>query len=93
MFAARGSIVRSPSGPPTVEIELMIAEGDGRRVVGQVIPPEVVEVELVGGQTGSATTTDHLGRFTFDDPPTGPAQLVIRDGSGAAMAQTSWLLL
>jgi hypothetical protein len=77
----------------TIEVEVMIADGEARRLVGQLIPPDVVDVELVGGPRPAAATTDQLGRFTFSDPPSGPTRLVIRDRSGVALAQTSWLVL
>lgn len=78
---------------PSVEIELMITDATARHLVGQLVPPAISDVDLVAGDATATVTSDHLGRFTFEDPPTGPARLVVRDADGAAVVQTDWLLL
>jgi len=78
---------------PSVEIELMITEADARHLVGQLIPPDVVGIELVSGDARATVDSDHLGRFTFDQLPSGPARLVVRGADGVVLAQTDWLLL
>lgn len=77
----------------SVEIELMITESEARRLVGQLIPPDVAGIELVSGDDSATVDSDHLGRFTFDQLPAGPARLVVRGVDGAVLAQTDWLLL
>jgi len=77
----------------SVEIELMITESDARRLVGQLIPPDVAGIELVSGHDSATVDSDHLGRFTFDQLPSGPARLVVRGSDGTVLAQTDWLLL
>jgi hypothetical protein len=77
---------------PGVEIELVVIEDGRRKLVGQLVPPLVATIELVGGDEVRAVQTDHLGRFTFDDLPPGPVRLAVLDGDGASTVQTDWVL-
>ncbi|GHA90220.1 hypothetical protein GCM10010512_22000 [Streptomyces thermoviolaceus subsp. thermoviolaceus] len=59
-------------------------------LMGQVLPPGPVRVEVLGGP-GSATAlaVDELGRFTGQAPPPGPFALRLRTGDEAVV--TEWL--
>ena len=63
-----------------------------RRLVGQLIPPAEMTVELVASEGVTSVDTDHLGRFTFDDVAAGPVRLVVLDPDGGALVQTEWVL-
>ncbi len=77
---------------PGVEIEVMVIESGSRRLVGQLVPPGAVTVELVSGDTVQSATTDRLGRFTFDELAPGPVRLVVLDTEGERVVQTEWVL-
>ncbi len=78
---------------PGVEIEVMMIDEASRRLVGQLIPPTEMTVELVASESVTAVDTDHLGRFTFDDVAPGPVRLVVRDADGERAVQTEWVIL
>lgn len=85
------------------EIELMMTGDDGRRLVGQIIPPEQRQVRLVvddGFDRGGAfeervdrEQSDALGRFTFDAVPTRPLRIEILDDDGLILLATDWTVL
>ncbi len=77
---------------PGVEIEVMVIENGARRLVGQLVPPAVNRVELVGAESVHSVESDRLGRFTFDVLEPGPVRLVVLDGDGARIVQTEWVL-
>ncbi len=77
---------------PGVEIEVVVIEEGRRRLVGQLVPPSVATIELVGGDEVRSAQTDRLGRFTFDDLPPGPVRLAVLDANGASTVQTDWVL-
>lgn len=68
---------------PGVEIEVMVTDEGNRRVVGQLVPPQVALVELRFGKHVLTTSTDSLGRFTFADVQPGSVQLAVRPETGA----------
>ncbi|MHC3467584.1 hypothetical protein ACYF6T_02610 [Streptomyces sp. 7R007] len=73
------------AGEVTVDVELT-AQG----LMGQVLPPQPARIEvLTGPQAGAALTTDDMGRFTHDAPPSGPFALKLRTGEGVLV--TDWL--
>lgn len=77
---------------PGVEIEVMMVDPDARRVVGQLIPPAEMQIELVAGDEVTAVTSDRLGRFSFDDLAPGPVRLVVLGLEGQRMVQTEWVI-
>jgi hypothetical protein len=77
---------------PGVEIEVMVIDDGSRCLVGQLIPPAGMTVELVAGDTVRSEATDRLGRFTFDDVAPGPVRLVVLDTEGERVVQTEWVL-
>lgn len=77
---------------PGVEIEVMVMPEGGRKLVGQLVPPQQVTVELHVGDTVRETGTDSLGRFDFDGVPTGPVQIAVEIPSGGRVI-TDWVVL
>jgi hypothetical protein len=75
-----------------LEIELMVTAAESRRLVGQLVPPDVAEIELVSAGSERSVSSDHLGRFAFDGLVDGPARLVVRSTGPATAVQTEWML-
>ncbi|MEU6528978.1 hypothetical protein ABZ869_07285 [Streptomyces sp. NPDC046928] len=72
------------AGEVTVDVEVT-AQG----LMGQVLPPRPVRVEVLGGpQTAVAVDADAMGRFSSDAPLTGPFALRLR--TGAEVVVTEW---
>ena len=78
---------------PGVEIEVMVIEDGSRRIVGQLVPPQEVTVQLVRSDTVTDVRTDRLGLFTFTDVSPGPVRLSVLGSGGEHLVQTEWLLL
>lgn len=77
---------------PGVEIEVMVIDDGMRRLVGQLVPPSMKRIELVGADSVHSTDTDRLGRFSFDELAPGPVRLVVLGEDGAHLVQTEWVL-
>ena len=78
---------------PGVEIEVMVIDNGNRRIVGQLVPPAEVTVQLTSGDAVRETTTDQLGRFTFQDVEPGPVRLSVLGDDGRHLVHTEWVLL
>ncbi len=80
-----------------LEIEIMVVDTASRRLVGQLVPAVEAMVVLIAGDDGEperfTTTADHLGRFGFDDVPTGPVGFAVLDADGRPTVQTERLVL
>lgn len=63
------------------------------RLLGQVEPAGRVTVELHYAGGATATHTDELGRFDFDDVLPGPVSLVIRTSGDIEVIKTEWIVL
>jgi hypothetical protein len=73
------------SGDVTVDVEVT-AQG----LMGQVLPPQPADVEVLGGpQAGALLVADDMGRFTSDVAPAGPFALRLR--AGGEVVVTEWL--
>jgi hypothetical protein len=72
---------------------VMVIDGGSRRIVGQLVPPQEVTVQLVRDETVSETRTDRLGRFSFADVAPGPVRLAVLGSGGEHLVHTEWLLL
>ena len=76
-----------------LEIEIMVSDDAARRVVGQLVPGTEATVVLIGGAVDeperTTTSSDHLGRFGFDDVPTGPVAFAVLDAQGRPRMQTA----
>ena len=77
---------------PGVEIEVMVIDNGTRRLVGQLVPPAMHTVELVGADAVLSVESDRLGRFAFDALEPGPVRLVVLGADGARIVQTEWVL-
>ena len=88
--AARQLTFAAPS--LTVEIDVLTENG---RLVGQVIPAQVLEVEVSHSRGRSRTASDDLGRFVVDGVAPGPVSVrcTAGDGSAAARAHTDWVMI
>jgi len=75
------------------EIEVMIVPGRPRRLVGQLVPPREADVRLTLGDQVLESTSDDLGRFRFDDVPSGPARIWVSSGPQEHPAETEWVIL
>lgn len=77
---------------PGVEIEIMVmAEGE-RRLIGQLVPPQLATVEMIHGDDVRETGTDNLGRFQFGSVPTGSIQLAVTTEDGGKVV-TEWMVV
>ncbi|MEU5040003.1 hypothetical protein [Streptomyces griseorubiginosus] len=83
--AAAPRMLTFHAGEVTVDVELT-AQG----LMGQVLPPRTARIEVLSGpRPGAPLTTDDMGRFTCEVPPTGPFALRLRtDGE---VIVTDWL--
>jgi hypothetical protein len=68
---------------PGIEVEVMVVNERQRSLVGQVVPGQQADVELLHGEGTMTTHTDALGRFTFEHVSPGPIKLVVITLSGA----------
>ncbi|WP_020135265.1 hypothetical protein [Streptomyces sp. 351MFTsu5.1] len=83
--AAAPRMLTFHAGEVTVDVELT-AQG----LMGQVLPPRPARIEVLSGpRPGAPLTTDDLGRFTCEAPPTGPFALRLRTGEEVIV--TDWL--
>jgi hypothetical protein len=73
-----------------LSLEVDVVDG-GRRVVGQVVPPQRGEVELEGPHTRSSAAADDHGQFALS-VWNGPARLRFRPAAGPAVV-TDWVTL
>ena len=78
---------------PGVEIEVMVIDDGSRRIVGQLVPPQEVAVQLLANDTVTEARTDRLGRFTFTDVQPGPVRMSVLGSGGEHLVHTEWLLL
>lgn len=80
-----------------VEIELMVADDESRRVIGQLVPPTAATVVMISGDDDEpvriTTSADALGRFSFDDVPTAPVAFAVLDSTGHPTIRTERLQL
>jgi hypothetical protein len=78
---------------PGIEIEVMVVDEASRRVVGQLVPPGAFTIRLHAGDEQRETTSDRLGRFSFDAVAPGPVRLAVIGDEGAHVVTTEWVLL
>jgi hypothetical protein len=78
---------------PGVEIEVMVIDDGSRRIVGQLVPPRDVTVQLTTADAVRDTRTDAVGRFTFQDVASGPVRLSVLGDGDEGVIHTEWVLL
>ena len=76
--AAREITFRAPG----IEIEVMIVSEQQRSIVGQLVPSQDATVDLHQGDDVVRSTTDSLGRFSFDRLRPGAIKLVVVTAAG-----------
>ena len=77
------------TGDITIDLEIT-EDGDTVRLLGQIAPPQSTDVaiEFAGGRhTGR---TDEIGRFQFDDLPSGWLRVVVASGESGT-SHTEWM--
>jgi len=74
----------------TIEIEV-IQEGDGRRLLGQLVPPGAGEIQVRHKAGPFAVIADEMGRFSATGLVAGPVSLLCRRAS--AVVETDWFLV
>ncbi|MHC5907529.1 hypothetical protein ACVNF4_27120 [Streptomyces sp. S6] len=73
------------TGELTVDVEVT-----PHGMFGQLMPPQAARIEVLRGTRASRVfDADELGRFTSDDPLSGPFALRVR--AGADVVVTEWL--
>ena len=77
---------------PGIEVEVMVVSELHRSLVGQVVPAQETEVQLLHAAGTAVTRTDTLGRFNFENVPPGPIKLIVVTASGARV-QTEGLVI
>lgn len=92
--------VRAEGGPrlltfesPRLEVEVQVTQTpEGRRLVGQVVPPQQIRIEVRHGGGTVSADADELGRFAVDGVAAGPVSLRCHLGSGeqARIVDTEW---
>ncbi len=83
-------ILTFTAGPTTLVLEVAEAR-ERRRLLGQIVAPRAarVAVDYPGGNV--TTDADDLGRFRFDDCPTGPIRLSLEFADASERIVTSWV--
>jgi hypothetical protein len=75
----------------TIELEI-IPQGDAIHLVGQILPPAVVQVDVRQLDLVSTGSTDGLGRFSLVLPGSGPFQLSLPyAGAKGGATVTDWI--
>jgi hypothetical protein len=73
---------------PSLVIEVRVdTRGRIRRLIGQLDPPDALELEVVVGEWSTAARADERGRFVVDGLPSGSLQLRV----SSPAVRTSWL--
>jgi hypothetical protein len=75
----------------TIEVEI-IPQGETIHLVGQILPPAVVQIDVRQQEVVSTGTTDGLGRFSLILPELGPFQLSLPyAGPKGGATMTDWI--
>lgn len=92
LMTVRGSTREVTFRAPGVEVEVMVLSERQRSLVGQVVPAQQAVIELLHRNATTSTTTDKLGRFSFERVAPGPIKLVVMTDAGARV-QTEGLVI
>jgi hypothetical protein len=92
-LAVRGTETREVTfRAPGIEVEVMVVSEQHRSLVGQVVPAQETDVQLLHGGGSATTRTDALGRFTFERVAPGAVKLVVVTEAGTRV-QTEGLII
>jgi hypothetical protein len=93
--------IRAEGGPrlltfaaTATEVEVQVSETPGgRRLVGQVVPPQQGRIDVRHRDGVAHAVADTLGRFSADGIPAGPVSLrcVLGEAEDARVVDTDWL--
>lgn len=79
---------------PGVQMEVTVMAEGVRHLVGQLVPPQPAAIELFYHDERRETEADGLGRFTFEDVPSGPLSLrCTLNDEYSTVVQTQWVVL
>jgi hypothetical protein len=77
----------------TIELEIGFATG-GRRIVGQLVPTQVAEIEIRHPAGEQSVEADELGRFTAEVLTVGPVSFSCRlKTNGEKTITTDWIII
>lgn len=76
----------------TVEVEALEVR-NRRRLVGQLVPPQVARIEVRHGGGTLTIEADELGRFSADDVAPGPVSLHCTGLTHASAITTDWVVV
>jgi len=76
----------------TVELEV-VESGGGRRLLGQLVPPQAGRVEVRHPAGTIAVDADEVGRFTLSGLGSGPVSLRCHAHGAGGIVETDWVLL
>jgi hypothetical protein len=92
-LAVRGADTREMTfRAPGIEVGVMVVSDRQRSLIGQVVPAQETDVELLHGAGSATTRTDALGRFSFPHVAPGAIKLVVVTPSGTRV-QTEGLVI
>lgn len=79
---------------PDISIELEVGgEAENLRVLGQVAPGQLTEIELHQAGAVRSVSTDALGRFSVSGLRRGPLQLRCRPDGATSIVATDWVAI
>ena len=97
--AQQAALVRGPDTTremtfraPGIEVEVMVFSERQRSLVGQVVPAQAADVELLHSGGSTTAQTDSLGRFVFERVAPGPIKLIVVTATGARV-QTEGMVI
>jgi len=76
-----------------LEVELMVVDESARRLVGQLVPARPAAITLQSASIEVDAPADRLGRFSFEDVPTGPVRFAVDRGDSVPAVTTDWIVL
>ena len=92
--------VRGPAGArqltfegPTLTVEIEVGGGDEREIVGQIVPPQPADVDIVDQAGACRVEADELGRFSATTPLAGPVRLRCQPHGAGSPTHTDWLVI
>jgi hypothetical protein len=81
------------TGELTIELEIGFATG-GRRIVGQLIPTQIAEIEIRHPAGEQSVEADELGRFAAEILTVGPVSFACRlRTNGEKTITTDWIII
>jgi hypothetical protein len=75
-----------------IEFEVVESAGE-RRLIGQIDPPTVADLQLEHAGGGTEGRSDDLGHFELAAPPRGPARLRCTPAGSSRGYRSEWILL